>query len=329
MLLKESDHSHEYDNDCDTTCSSCSHVREAQHVYSDTYYYDNNVHFKKCINCSARDIEFFHVFSNDCDTTCDMCEFKRTASHDVSDKWSYNDKQHFKMCDICGNMIESGAHVWDNDCDTSCNICSKARSVSHKYGNTFISDETGHWYECSKCHKINERSEHISSGEATEEQSEICTICGYIMSPALDHIHSYTSEYIPHLNGHTRVCTCGAYEETQSHTWDSGDIIKAPTTDENGILLRSCIQCGAVLEETLSKLPSDSPADTEDDSGDETPKDHDNAYEKSTNDKSTNDSSSSVSLIISISSISISIISLLSNTILTIIIIKIRQKYDE
>ena len=56
---------------------------------------------------------------------------------------------------------------------------------AHKWSKEWKSDKDGHWRECTDCGIAGEKSAHISGGAATETTAEICTVCGYVIAPAL------------------------------------------------------------------------------------------------------------------------------------------------
>ncbi len=55
---------------------------------------------------------------------------------------------------------------------------------SHIYPIAWSSDENGHWHECA-CGDVADESHHTSSGAATTERAETCTVCGYEIAPKL------------------------------------------------------------------------------------------------------------------------------------------------
>ena len=56
---------------------------------------------------------------------------------------------------------------------------------AHKWSREWKSDKDGHWRECTDCGIAGEKSAHISGGAATETTAEKCTVCGYVITPAL------------------------------------------------------------------------------------------------------------------------------------------------
>lgn len=74
---------------------------------------------------------------------------------------------------------------------TYCTVCSEKYSTEHKtipaaghrWSVKYESDKSGHWHVCEVCDTASEAENHVSSGAATYEKPELCTVCGYEMSP--------------------------------------------------------------------------------------------------------------------------------------------------
>lgn len=72
-----------------------------------------------------------------------------------------------------------------------CSVCSELISTSHvtvpaaghKWAARYESDKNGHWHKCEVCSAASDVEKHISSGAATTARAEICTVCGYEISP--------------------------------------------------------------------------------------------------------------------------------------------------
>ena len=74
----------------------------------------------------------------------------------------------------------------------------------HEYETEYTKDAKYHWKKCKNCDAVTEKQEHTSSGEATEETAEICTECGYVMNPALEHIHT---RHLTKVEAKAATCT--------------------------------------------------------------------------------------------------------------------------
>lgn len=74
---------------------------------------------------------------------------------------------------------------------TYCTVCSEKYSTEHKtipaaghkWSEKYGSDKSGHWHVCEVCDTASEAENHVSGGAATYAKPELCTVCGYEMSP--------------------------------------------------------------------------------------------------------------------------------------------------
>ena len=84
----------------------------------------------------------------------------------------------------------------DGNCATAvtCKVCGNVvtPAKSHNFSGTLLSDQNGHWYECQNegCNQTSAKEAHVSSGAATEDKAETCTVCGYTINPPLNHEHA-------------------------------------------------------------------------------------------------------------------------------------------
>ena len=68
---------HKFDNDCDTECNLCEHVREISHDYKTEWERDESGHWHICSICSAPDTKSDHGYDNEADATCNFCGYVR------------------------------------------------------------------------------------------------------------------------------------------------------------------------------------------------------------------------------------------------------------
>lgn len=72
-----------------------------------------------------------------------------------------------------------------------CTVCSEKYSTEHKtipaaghrWSVKYESDKSGHWHICEVCGAVSDIEDHVSGGAATYAKPELCTVCGYEMSP--------------------------------------------------------------------------------------------------------------------------------------------------
>ena len=98
-----------------------------------------------------------------------------------------------------------------------CTLCSEELSreaktvdkLDHEYDETTwgYKDETGHAHKCKHCDAHDEVVTHTSSGAATEDVAETCTVCDYVITPATGHItHTPKEEWKSDTTGHWHEC---------------------------------------------------------------------------------------------------------------------------
>ncbi len=129
-------------------------------------------------------------------------------------------------CSVCQGTrtepIDKVPHTFDHDCDTTCNNCDFTREIVHAYKEEWTCDETGHWHECSVCGHRNEETVHTPGPEPTEQTSQNCTVCGFIIHPALGHTHNFGAEWTSDETGHWHACTgCETKSEYEAHSFDN------------------------------------------------------------------------------------------------------------
>lgn len=143
------------------------------------------------------------------------------CSHKYSEWKSVGQSGHSRSCSICGTK-DSGSHVFDHDCDTECNDCGEIRTTSHVFEEAWVGDETGHWHECVNCKEKTELEAHVPGPEAGEYTDQICTVCNFVIAPALGHQHRYDTTYQQDEHVHWQLCLgCGEATAQEAHVYDS------------------------------------------------------------------------------------------------------------
>lgn len=149
---------------------------------------------------------------------------------------------------------------------TKCSVCGREISRvsqtmpmtgTHTASAEYVSDPTGHWKTCTSCGTVMGKEAHTPGSAATENVPQTCTVCGYVIAPALTHDHTFSTEWSGDGTYHWHNATCGHIGEVSEkavHTWDSGIVTKEPTETEKGIKIYACTVCGRTKTEEISVL---------------------------------------------------------------------------
>lgn len=177
-------------------------------VKSNAAFESNSISVKLLIN--NQQVELEKVLS-----------IKVACDHKYSEWKSVGESGHSRSCSICGKK-DSGSHVFDHDCDTECNACGETRETSHVFEEAWVGDETGHWHECVNCKEKTELEAHVPGPEAGEYTDQICTVCNFVIAPALGHQHRYDTTYQQDEHVHWQLCLgCGEATAQEAHVYDS------------------------------------------------------------------------------------------------------------
>lgn len=259
---------HTYSNACDTTCNVCGATRSITHSYGSKWSSDANRHWHECTVCGAEKDVAAHTPgpapTEDSPQKCTVCGYvlKPALSHTHhfdEEVWAYDADGHGHPCSGCDELGDYEDHVFDNDCDPDCNVCGYIREVEHRYADRWSFDESGHWHECSICGDRLETTPHVPGPEATGDSPQICTVCGYVIVPAL-HTHSFSEEWLSDETDHWHQCDCGTDSGREPHVWDDGTVTLEPTGTEEGLKTYICTVCGT---EKTEPIPVLTPAEPE------------------------------------------------------------------
>lgn len=170
---------------------------------------------------------------------CDHSFTKEDTTYLKSEATCTSPAVYYKSCAICGEKGTETFEVGD--------------APSHNYQTTWSSDATSHWHECSKCGDKKDNASHTAGAAATESTAQTCTVCGYVITPALGHTHNFNSIKNDETN-HWKECACGEKKEITAHTWNNGEVTKEATIDEEGVKTYTCTICSCTKNESIAKL---------------------------------------------------------------------------
>ena len=178
--------------------------------------------------------------------------------------------EHWR-CDVCGldYSDEDGLTIMPE---------TVIAALGHVWSETYQSDRDYHWKTCEICGTLSDKEWHHSSGEATENDPEICSVCRYIITPAKGHVHA---GHLTRIDAKSAACTengnnqyyrcdCGklftdeaATAETTveevtikaaGHKYGDWEITVPPTTNSAGVKTRKCVVCGDEEQDTIPAL---------------------------------------------------------------------------
>ena len=234
-------------------CSCGEKVDIAPHTAGKAWCSDGDDHWHICTECNAKLDVAKHVYDNGVDTTCNVCGYERPEhTHTATAMWGKDETNHWHDCSVdgCSEKLDVAEHVYDNGVDTTCNICGYERPEhTHSAMETWNKDETNHWHDCSVdgCSEKADIAPHTPDREeATETEAIKCSVCGYIITPALGHVtHTSSEEWLSDETNHWHTCTgCSQKLDISEHTYGEWSVTIQPQVGVAGKKERECSICG-------------------------------------------------------------------------------------
>ena len=187
--------------------------------------------------------------------------------------WLTDSTKHYHVCS-CGTEIDAAPHTFGEwtvikpatedekgSRERSCSVCSYKQTEeidklphTHNPASAWTNDATGHWHACSGCNeKLDFMAHTPDRAEATETEAVKCTICGYVITPALGHTtHTPEENWRYDENNHWHKCEgCSEQLDKATHTYGDWTVTKQPTATESGEKERTCSVCGYKQIETV------------------------------------------------------------------------------
>lgn len=128
-------------------------------------------------------------------------------------------------------------------------------------GEAWQSDGTRHWHECSCGTKVDVAPHTPDRSEATETEAVKCTVCGYIITPALGHdTHAPDAEWHFDATKHWHNCTgCSQKLDEGAHAFGDWTITIKPEVGVSGEKERECSVCGFKENAPVEALGDEQP----------------------------------------------------------------------
>lgn len=126
---------------------------------------------------------------------------------------------------------------------------------------TWQSDSTRHWHDCSCGTKVDVAPHTPDRSEATETEAVKCTVCGYIITPALGHdTHAPDAEWHFDATKHWHNCTgCSQKLDEGAHAFGDWTITVKPEVGVAGEKERECSVCGLKENAPVEALGGEQP----------------------------------------------------------------------
>lgn len=126
---------------------------------------------------------------------------------------------------------------------------------------TWQLDGTRHWHECSCGTKVDVAPHTPDRSEATETEAVKCTVCGYIITPALGHdTHAPDAEWHFDATKHWHNCTgCSQKLDEGAHAFGDWTITVKPEVGVAGEKERECSVCGFKENAPVEALGGEQP----------------------------------------------------------------------
>ena len=218
--------------------------------------------------------------------TCTECKATKTETLDKTTDHAYGEwtdtkdgKNHVRVCE-CGDK-QTEEHKWDAGTVTkqpshmstgtktyTCTECKATKTemldktTDHAYGEWEKVDENQHKHTC-ECGHSELENHKWNAGEVTKSptckdtgiKTYTCTECKATKTETLEKTddHKYGDWAKENDTQHKHICSVCGKTESADHTWNAGEVTKAPTCKETGIKTYTCTACGATKTETLDK----------------------------------------------------------------------------
>lgn len=205
------------------TCTDCGQTNTESippndsHRYRDWTYVDETGHRGTCAVCGAT-VAAAHTWEFVEELQAATCTAAGTQT---------------VRCVTCGHEKTEEIPVTEHDYGAfeavdeashshTCADCGHVETLAHSYTDQYGHDAHGHYLICDGCGAHQEPQDHVPGPEATGNDPQLCTVCGRMLKAALNHVHSYLTEWSLDDSGHWYECEfCEDRSEQAFHSFDS------------------------------------------------------------------------------------------------------------
>lgn len=200
------------------SCTVCSFAETEAHTENDEWITDEQYHWYECSECDERYSIGKHVFPDGCESACETCGYVSEEGHLLANEPSSDESGHWYDCDKCDKKVDFKEHNFHAECAENCQDCSYVRQTTHSFSAAWMSNGVQHWQECNVCGLKQNMADHNPDPSAEDWETQLCTVCSFMLRSADDHVHSYHK--ISHdSRTHWGTCACGHDMGVESHTW--------------------------------------------------------------------------------------------------------------
>lgn len=219
----------------------------------------------KCTECGyviEAQLGHTHVFNKEVST-----DAYKASNATCTAKATY---YHSCVCGAKGTTTfeygELGAHNWTPATCTAPKTCSACQAtegdpLGHTEGTEWKSDKDNHWHTCTVagCGVVIETSKAAHTPDrasATETDAVKCSVCGYVITPALGHTNHDvdTTKFESDETNHWNTCSgCNEKQNVSAHEFE-WKIDKDATATEKGSKHEECKVCG--YKKTAVEIPA-------------------------------------------------------------------------
>lgn len=195
--------------------------KEAFAAAQKTYEGDNTVYMAKLDKVNGRQCVVIGVM---------YAKIGGTHSHNYGSDWVETPAKHYYLCSGCGETKDAAYH-YDNNKSGLCDVCgfdmkyfnknatatntgsgTGTATHTHTYSTDWVEDISNHWKQCTGCGAKTQTAAHADLNNTGK-----CDVCGFVMTAAAGHTHTFATEWTETFAQHYKVCSCGAKNEIAAH----------------------------------------------------------------------------------------------------------------